>query len=373
MRSRSLYGLSMSTERYDVVVIGAGQAGLATGHYLAGRGLRFTILEGHTRIGESWRRRWDTLRVFTPARNDALPGMPFPAAPHAYPTKDEVADYLESYARRMDLPVRTGVRVERLDRIGGDVDRGPFLVSTDAGAYEAGQVVVASGAFQEPNVPEFAAQLDPGITQLHSSEYRSPAQLQPGPVLVVGASNSGAEIAVGAAADHETWLSGRDTGNMPFDLEGGLVRWVDLVFWPFIHYVATIRTPIGRRVRVQVQRHGGALERTRSGDLAAAGVRRVVGRTVGVREGLPVLDDGTVLDVRTVVWATGFRHDYPWICLPVIGADGWPVHERGVVPSAPGLYFVGLPFQYAATSALIGGVGRDARYVVEHIVASQPA
>jgi putative flavoprotein involved in K+ transport len=356
----------MNTEQFDVIVIGGGQAGLATGHYLARSGLRFTILEAHERIGESWRRRWDSLRVFTPARNDGLPGLPFPAERHAYPTKDEVADYFESYARRMDLPVRLGVRVERLERLG---DR-RYLVRTDRGSFEGGQVVVASGAYHEPKVPDFAAHLDPGITQLHSSEYRGTAQLEPGPVLVVGASNSGAEIAGGAAVEHETWLSGRDTGNMPFDLDGRLVRWVDLLFWPFIHHVVTVKTPIGRRVGPSLQHHGGPLERTRSGDLAAAGVKRVFARTVGVRDGLPVLDDGTVLDVRTVIWATGFRHAYPWICLPVIGPDGWPIHERGVVPSAPGLYFVGLPFQYAASSALIGGVGRDANYVVERIVRS---
>jgi putative flavoprotein involved in K+ transport len=219
-------------------------------------------------------------------------------------------------------------------------------------------------------IPEFASELRDDITQLHAIAYRNPADLAPGPVLVVGASNSGAEIAHNAAsAGHETWLSGRDTGQMPFDINGRVARAVDRLFWPMIHHVLTVRTPIGRKVRPVLQQHGGPLERIRKAELEAAGVRRVLGRTVGMTDGLPRLDDGQVLDVRTVVWATGFRHEYPWIRLPVIGPDGWPTHDRGMASQVPGLAFVGLPFQYAATSSLIGGVGRDAAYVVDKLMA----
>ncbi len=356
----------MSAQQFDVIVIGGGQAGLATGHHLARHGARFVILEAHDRIGESWRRRWEGLRVFTPARNDGLPGRPFPAPGHTFPTKDEVADYLEAYAVRMDLPIRTGIYVDSLE----GTDDGGFVVTAGADRFEAAQVVIATGGYSEPRIPEFASELRADITQLHSSQYRSAAQLQPGGVLVVGASNSGGEIAHSAAREgHETWLSGRDTGQMPFEINGRVARLVDHAFWPFIHHVVTVRTPIGRKARPMLQQHGGPLERIRPKDLAAAGVKRVVGRTVGVTDGLPLLDDGQVLDVRNVVWATGFRHEYPWIRLPVIGPDGWPTHDRGVVASVPGLYFVGLPFQYAASSSLIGGVGRDAGFVVDRLMA----
>lgn len=359
----------MSTERFDVIVIGGGQAGLATGYHLRRRGASFVILEAHDRVGESWRRRWDTLRVFTPARNDGLPGMRFPAPGHATPTKDQIADYLEEYVRRMGLPVRTGVRVDSLQR----TDDGDFVACAGTDRYEASRVVVATGGYSEPRIPSFAPDLRPEITQLHSSEYRNASQLQSGAVLVVGASNSGGEIAHNAAtAGHETWLSGRDTGQMPFDINGRVARMVDLVLWPVLHHVVTLRTPIGRRAAPFLQHHGGPLERIRKGELEAAGVKRVLGRTVGVSDGLPRLDDGQVLDVRNVVWATGFVHEYPWIRLrrPVVGEDSWPMHARGVSTTEPGLAFVGLPFQYAATSSLIGGVGRDAAYAVDRLLAT---
>ena len=154
---------------------------------------------------------------------------------------------------------------------------------------------------------------------------------------------------------------------MPFDINGRVARWFDTLLWPFITHVVTVRTPIGRRARPFIQQHGGPLERVRPRDLSAAGVHRVVARTVGVRDGMPELEGGEVLDVSNVIWATGFRRDYPWIRLPVMGSDGWPRHDRGVVPTAPGLYFVGLTFQYSFTSHLLGGVGRDARFVVDRI------
>jgi putative flavoprotein involved in K+ transport len=355
----------MSTESFDVVVIGGGQAGLATGHFLARRGLRFTILDAHDRIGESWRRRWDALLLFTSARFDGLPGMPFPASKRHFPSKDEAADYLVEYARRMELPVRLGVSVEGLRRTD---DGAGFVVDAGHDRYEAPQVVIASGAFHEPRIPGFAARLDPAIRQLHSSEYRNVGQLQPGGVLVVGASNSGGEIAHDVAQHgHETWLVGRDTGEMPFDINGRVAKLFDPPFWFFLNHVATIRTPIGRRVRPFLQEHGGPLERVRKADLEAAGVTRVFARATGERGGRPEIENGDVLDVANVIWATGSRHDYPWVELPIVGADGWPIHERGVVPHVPGLYFVGLPFQYAAGSHLLGGVGRDARFVVDRV------
>jgi len=357
---------------FDVVVIGGGQAGLATGHYLAERGLRFVILEAHDRIGESWRRRWDTLRVFTAARYDGLPGMPFPAERHYFPTKDEVAEYLEAYARAMELPVRLGIRVDRMAR--ADDDRRAFVIHAGAHLIVANQVVVATGAWHEPRIPDFAAELRADILQLHSSGFTDPSQLRPGPVLVVGGANSGGEIAHRVARDHETWLVGRDTGQMPFDINGRMARLADPLIWFMANHVLTVANPIGRRARPSLQARGAPLERVRKSDLAEAGVKRIYARVSGARDGLPVLEDGQVMDVSDVIWATGFRHEYPWIQLErrVVDDDGWPIHERGVSTAAPGLYFVGVPFLYSLASPLIGGVGRDARYLVERIAAAAP-
>jgi putative flavoprotein involved in K+ transport len=182
----------MSGMRTDVVVIGGGQAGLAVGYHLARCGQRFVILEANDQIGASWRNRWEGLRLFTSANHDGLPGLRFPAPGHTLPSKDDVADYLETYAAKFNLPVRTGVAVDRLTR---DEDDG-WLVLAGGRRFEASQVVIATGAYQRPKVPEFALELDPGILQLHASDYRSASQLRDGPVLVVGASNSGAEIAL---------------------------------------------------------------------------------------------------------------------------------------------------------------------------------
>jgi putative flavoprotein involved in K+ transport len=352
------------SERCETLIIGAGQAGLAVAYHLARQGRSSVLLDANARVGDNWRRHWDSLRLYSPARYDGLPGMPFPAPPWAFPTKDEVADFLEAYAETHDLDVRTGVRVGSLRRRDGR-----FVASTDHGDYEADDVVVASGTYGGPYRPAFAADLDPTILQLHSSAYRNPSQLTHGPVLVVGASHSGADIAVEVAAGHPTVLAGRSNGEIPFELEGRPMRGVFPVLWFAWGHVATLRTPIGRKMRPKVRTHGGPLLRYRERDLAAAGVERVTERVVGVHDGLPVLDGGRVLDVANVIWCTGFRQDFTWIDLPVVGDDGWPLEQRGVVPSAEGLYFAGLAFQSSFRSMLIGGVGHDAAHVAGHIVA----
>ena len=349
--------------RYDVVVIGGGQAGLATGYHLARHKLQFVILDASERVGDAWRKRWDSLHVFSPARYDGLPGVPFPAPPHSFPSKDDIADYLETYAHRMNLPVRSGVRVERLTR----TDNG-YVAEAGATTFEAPQVVIATGAYQLPRVPDFGVDLDPEIRQLHSSEYRNPAQLQDGPVLIVGASNSGAEIAKDIAHVHQIWLSGRDTGKIPIHPDSRAAQLFDRVFWFAANHILTLNSPLGRKACPYMRDRGAPLERVKPADLAA-GVERVYVRTVGVRDGLPLLADGRVLSVTNVIWCTGFRQDYDWIELPVIGEDGWPVQKRGVVSAAPGLYFVGLPFMHSFASPLIGGVGRDAAYIADTIAA----
>ncbi len=348
-------------ERIETIIIGGGQAGLAVGYHLARRGRPFVILDAHERIGDSWRKRWDSLRVFTPARLDGLPGLPFPAPAGSFPTKDDVADYLEAYAARFDLPVRLGARVDALAKNGDG-----FVVAAGELRFEADNVVVAPGAYHTPHVPAFARELDPAIVQMHSNEYRNPAQLREGGALVVGAGNSGAEIALDVSPGHRTWLSGRDTGHEPARPGSGLDRLVTPLMWFAAMHVLTVKTPVGRKVQRTFRSRGIPLARVRRKDLTAAGIE-LVPRTAGVRDGSPVLEDGRVLDVANVIWCTGFAPDLTWIDLAVFDDDGGPVHDRGVVGSEPGLYFVGLYFLYALSSVLIGGVGRDAEHVVKAI------
>jgi len=356
-------------ERVQTIVIGGGQAGLSVGYHLIRRGLPFVILEANQRVGDSWRQRWDSLRLFTPARFDGLAGMPFPARPHEFPTKDEMADYLETYAQHFELPVRTGFKVNRLGRRGSR-----YLVAAGDLELEAEHIVVAMATYQRPRVPPFARELDPAIVQLHSSEYRNPAQLCEGDVMIVGAGNSGAEIALEVARSHGIWMSGRDTGHLPFRIEGTAARFVlaPLVLRGIFHRVLTTSTPVGRKIRPTVLSHGGPLIRVRLEALAAAGVERVP-RAVGVRDGLPLLQDGRVLQVKNVIWCTGFHPGFSWVDLPVFREDGEPVHHRGIVPNEPGLYFVGLHFLYAMSSTMIHGVGRDAEHVVAAIAGREAA
>jgi putative flavoprotein involved in K+ transport len=257
------------TEHFDVVVIGGGQAGLATGYHLAQQHVRFVILDSNERVGDSWRKRWDTLRVFTPARYDGLPGMPFPAGRHSFPSKDQVAEYLEAYATHFDLPVRGGVSVDGLWP--AEDGQSGFILSTGDRRFVAGQVVVATGGFHDPRVPDFAAELDPGIRQFHSREYRNPSQLQEGGVLVVGAGNSGSEIALDVAREHRTLLSGRDTGHLPFDADGRVGRMLDPLIWFLANHASTVSTPVGRKMRGHVRAHGVPVERAKPKVLAAAG------------------------------------------------------------------------------------------------------
>jgi len=349
-------------EYIPTVVIGAGQAGLATGYHLARRGQQFVILDGRDRIGDAWRSRWDSLRLFTPARYDALPGKRFPAPTRTFPTKDEFADYLENYARHFELPVRTKARVRRLSR-----PNGRFRIDTDTGSLEASNVVVAMSNYQEPWIPPFADQLDPDIRQIHSRDYRNPAQLRAGPVLIVGAGNSGAEIARELAPAHQVWLSGRDVGQLPFRIAKPLnqVILVRLVLRFLFHRVLTVRTPLGRRARPKLTSQAGPLIRVRRSDLEALGVT-CVPKVAGVDGEQPLLTDGRVLEVNNVIWCTGYHPGFSWIDLPVHG-EREPQHHSGVVPSQPGLYFTGLHFLHALSSAMIHGADRDAERIVGEI------
>jgi putative flavoprotein involved in K+ transport len=364
----------MNSQHIETLIVGAGQAGLSTGYQLKRRGHACLIVDGNQRIGDNWRQQWDTLRLYTPAKYDGLPGLPFPAQRWHFPGKEEVGDYLEHYALHFDLPVRTTTRVDRLEAQPG----GGYAAVLGEDVITCDNVVVATGSFgRTPNVPEFASQLRADICQLHSSQYRRPDQLRPGPVLVVGASHSGQDIAYELAETRPTVLSGPSRGNIPMRPESMRAHvLLPIVIFIFKH-VLTRRTPMGRKEMPEVRFHGGPHLRVKASDLQRRGVDRRQARVAGVRDGWPVLDDGTVLEVSNVVWCTGFRQVFDWIAVPILDEHGWPVEYRGVVDAAPGLFFCGLSFQYAFASMVFPGVGRDADYVARQIVArstsSRPA
>jgi len=284
--------------------------------------------------------------------------MPFPADPDYFPSKDEMADYLESYAARFDLPVRSGARVQRLTR-----ENGRFLALTEDVLYESENVVVAMCDYQRPKTPHFASELRGDIRQLHACDYRNPGQLREGPVLLVGAGNSGADIAMELTNDRRVWMSGPDVGQIPFRIDRPFGRriGVPFVLRVLFHRILSVGTPLGRKVRPKKLHKGVPLVRVKSRDLERAGVERVP-RTVGTKDGLPVLEDDRVLDVANIVWCTGFHAGFDWIDLPVHG-EKEPLHESGVVPTQPGLFFVGLGFLHAVSSSMVHGVGRDAERI----------
>src|SRR5262249_42909293 len=349
---------------FETSVVGGGQAGLSVGYYLKKLGRPFVILDANERIGGSWRTRtWDSLRLFTPARYDGMPGWPFPAPGWSFPTARETADYLEAYADRFELPIELRTKVDRLTK---DGDR--FIAESGNRRFESKNVVVATGFYGTPSVPEFASELDPRIVQMHSSGYRDPAQLEPGSVLLVGAGNSGADIAMDESPTHRTWLSGRDKGQIPVRIETRRARLVHPILQFVFAHVLTLRTPLGRKIRPSVLAEGAPRIRVKTKDLDAAGVERVP-KTVGVRDGLPALEDGRVLDVANMIWCTGFHLDFSWIEVPVFGEDGEPVQWRGAA-SERGFYFLGLDFLYSFASENVGGVKRDAKWIAKHIAAN---
>lgn len=346
---------------YDCIVIGAGQAGLAAGYYLKRARLQFTLLDAAEEIGSSWRQRWDSLRLFTPAGYDGLPGLPFPGERYCLPGKDDVADYLAAYAMQFELPVRLQTPVTHLRSAPGG-----YSVGTGRGEdILARAVIVATGATQRPYIPLFAAGLDPAITQVHSSAYRRPEQLPAGTVLVVGAGNSGVQIALELSeAGRRVVLSGPDTGFLPRRFLGrDVYDWL----WPTIMR-PPVDTILGRYLTRGKRFAGDPIVGVSPRAPERAGITRK-GRTIGAQEGLPVFEGGSLGSaLSAVVWCTGFRPDYGWIELPVLGLDGYPVHHRGLAPGAPGIAFLGMRHQYRLGSALLGGVGEDASYVASETV-----
>ncbi|SEE68456.1 flavin-containing monooxygenase [Ruania alba] len=345
--------MTIQSRSAGTVVVGGGQAGLAAGYHLARRGEDFVIVDAGSTVGESWRERWDSLRLFTPAGFTALPGQPFPAPSGTHPSKDDVADYMARYAERFDLPIELGTRVEGAHREGNGL-----VVRAGSSRWQAHNIVIASGAHSSPIIPSLANSLDSGIEQWHAQDYRRPGQVPGGTVLIVGAGNSGAEIALDLATDtveREVLLAGRDVGHIP-----RLGPWTFQV----MHRFGGIGAALAQR---GLQGRGDPLGRLTAGQLETAGVQRRP-RLVGTRQGAPMFSDGRTATVTAVVWCTGARPDHSWLHLDAFDSEGRLRHRHGVVEDEPGLYAVGLPYQRSATSHLVGGVGTDARYVVEHLV-----
>jgi putative flavoprotein involved in K+ transport len=343
----------------EVVVVGGGQAGLAIGYFLSQRGRDFTILEAAAEPAATWRERWDSLKLFTSARYSGLPGLAFPGDPDRYPTRDEVVEYLTDYAQRLDLPVEFNSPVRSLSQADGR-----YLVAVDDRTYEADQVVVATGPFQVPFLPPLAGRLNADLLQLHSSDYRFPDAISRSPVLVVGGGNSGFQIAEELSRTHEVHMSiGSHQKPLPQRVLGrdlfwfldatGLIR--KSVESRIGHKLAGRDTLIGPKPKVRVRRHGLHMH----------------SRTVDGAGSTVSFDDGSQLDVGSVIWATGFRTDHSWIDAPVFDGDRRLIHRRGVTDS-PGLYFMGLTWQYTRGSALIGFVEDDAQHIAREIDAFRP-
>ena len=361
-----------NTNRYDTIVIGGGQAGLAAGYQLRNAGRSFLILDASKHPGDTWRNRWDSLRLFSPTQYDGLPGLRFPAPSGTFPTKDEMADYLECYVGHFELPILHEMRVTKLTK----TEHGMSVECGDR-QFCCKNVIVGVGAYASPRLPDFATALNPSIVQLHSSEYRRPDDLPPGRVLVVGFGTSGVEIACELATSGRTVLiSGRPTSQILskfvpkiFSSRNPLLRLLGKLHWNFMHRVVTIDTPMGRKAKSQIAHRGQPLIRVNQQHVLALGVEQVP-RVSDVVDGKPRLDDGRILDVSSIVWCTGFHANYDFLDLPGLRFDekGKLIAPHGIVREIPGLYFLGVPFQVGLTSSLVGGVGRDAALVVRHIV-----
>lgn len=352
-------GRSVATEGVEVLVVGGGQAGLAMGHQLAERGVTFVVADANPEVGHMWRSRWRSLKLFTAGQYNNLPGMDFPAARDSYPGKDEVADFLQAYVARFELPVRLNTTVTRLSR----ADDGGYLAETTTGPIRADQVVVATGPFQVPFTPAIANDLDPALTQLHSAAYHGPDDLPDGRTLVVGGANSGQQIALELSDSRRVDIAlGEKLPTLP-------QRPVGRDIWWWLTATRLARVPVSSRLGQRLSQRdvvigGGLRELRRHG----VGVRP---RVIGASGPTITFEDGQSADYAGVVWATGFRIDHSWIDLPEVKDERDQVrHVRGVT-EAPGLYLLGMTWQYTRTSALLGWVGNDASFLADQIEAAK--
>jgi len=345
---------------WHTIVIGGGQSGLATGYYLKKRNIDFLIMDSEAQTGDSWRRRWNSLRLFTPAWNNSMPGLSFPGGQNAFPTKDEAADFLIEYKKKFNLPVLYGARVTNVKKSSHG-----FQVMLEDRMLETQNLVIATGNYTIPKMPAFAHELNGKIRQIHSSEYKSPGDLPEGKILVVGAGTSGFQIALDLLSQNrKIFIAGKPTPQIPdfiFKYFGKQFVWVN-------KYILNTGTPMGRKFQKVIMKGSGAPLIHISPEAAQAAGVNILPRLKGVHHGCPITKAGEIIEPAAIVWCTGFHPDYSWLDLPgAIAANGYPATHRGVSLQYPGLYFVGSQFQYSLTSTWLGGVGRDADYVVKHL------
>ncbi|MGG3449972.1 flavin-containing monooxygenase [Domibacillus aminovorans] len=341
---------------YQTVIIGAGQAGLAMGYYLKEMNQSFLILDKNREIGDEWRNRYDSLVLFTPRMYSSLPGLPLTGDQQGFPMKDEIANYLADYANRFDLPVQSKTEVLSVRK-----EMGRFYIKTEDHEYEAENIIVASGPFQKPNIPLFAKSLSPDVLQIHSSQYKNPQQLRSGNVLVVGGGNSGAQIAVELSNERKTYLSISQKIKF-FPLEIGNKS----IFWWF-DKAGILKAPRHSWIAKKIQASGDPIFGSELKVALTSGSVVQKSRTVDGEDTKIRFQDQSMLEVQNVIWSTGFVLDYSWLEVKgTLNYEGRPLHKRGIA-QIEGLYFLGLPWQYRRGSALLQGVGEDAKYIAEYI------
>jgi len=342
--------------RYETIVIGAGQAGLAMGYYLKQNNKRFLILDKGQALGEVWKIRYDSLKLFTPRMYSSLPGLPLEGKQQDFPSKNEIANYIKRYSETFALPVELNTEVLSVTKNEED-----FCVETTKGIFYATNVVVATGPFQKKRIPRFSGSLSENILQLHSSEYRNPSQLQQGSVLVVGGGNSGAQIAVELSEEKETYLAiSKKPRYFPLMI-GGMS-----VFW-WLDKLGILKVTNTSFIGDMLQKKGDPIF---GGQLKHAikdwGIS-LKGKVINVDYKKVTFEDSTTLEVKNIIWATGFQQEYEWIKVDgVINNRKEIIHNRGISP-VKGLYFLGLPWQSRRGSSLLQGVGYDAKYIIEHM------
>ena len=405
------------TEHIDTIIVGGGQGGLSTSYHLLRQEREHVILEQADKSAKAWRERWDSFTLITPNWTIRLPGAEYQGDdPDGFMAREEVVAYFDEYIERFDLPIRYGIRVTSVEPI-----EAGYLVSTDEAEFEAANVVIATGLYQQPRIPPFSTHLPSAIRQLHSNEYRNPEALPDGAVLVVGSAQSGCQIAEELyLAGRKVYLSVSGAGRLPRRYRGKDVTWwfdemgiadrtVDLLPSPAAKFAGsahgtgkdgghTINLHQFARDGVVLLGHIQSVQEDRivlapdlKESLANADklevdiVKQVdeyiekIGLDAPI-ETIPELRDGyeaeLILEVdlksvgiTSVIWATGYKFDFSLVKLPAFDEDGYPVQKRGVT-EYPGLYFVGLPFLHTLKSGLLFGVGDDAAHVVSAIATS---
>jgi putative flavoprotein involved in K+ transport len=341
--------------RWGTIVIGGSQSGLAMGYYLKKIGEDFIVLDASEKVGQTWSNRWDSLQLFSPPSVNKMPGWSFPSPKGGPDTKDEMAEYLAAYARKFDLPIKSGYKVISVSKNGS-----VFSVVSAEENLTAERVIIATGAHQFPYIPAFAADLSSDIFQVHSDHYRRPSALPPGDVLVVGSAISGMQIALEVIKDRKTTIAGKPTYIIP----RGLSQISKKLDWWLLENLLTIKTPMGRKVRPQFVKGGGVFPYLVQEIKESTISLRT--RLSGVKDKMPMLENGETIATSVIIWCTGHRPNFSWIKECVTDERGWPVTERGV-SAMEGLYFIGMPFQYGLTSSLISGVRRDAEYISDKI------